>query len=457
MLKAHLLHSFSSTLPLPDLSLTFLNLSLHLHLSPSPSDDEKRPPPVHLSLDWTALLAQVHFIVCHFPFHSLDSLAFALSSYLCTSDLISLSPLSPSPISHVSLTLSLHHPPSTLTLPPLHSSTSTSSLPPPTREFNPWGYVDVIAETTSPSPSAGLYLLHLSAGQSIPLHHHLVMNEAELILSDGLLCQGEVSPWGVVHRWGTSPHCYHNPTPAVQAVLCVDSPAFIRTDEIEVEGSPAKDVPHSTAGQELWKNTARPLLEREGGEGGGDGMSFVFPGCYEGQTCRLMFAPTSFVRAHAVLVLMMGREGEGEVVCVHHRVRGWEVPGGKVEDGEGEVEAAVRELEEEAGVRVQPHQLTRIAQYHLTQGQVDAGGSGESSHVKSVYMGEIMDAEVQDMRPTKWRDTDAAEMKSLPSLTSLSHKGGDSGWSPLVSDNVLTLCMQVAKEVRRCRALRSLQ
>ena len=106
-------------------------------------------------------------------------------------------------------------------------------------ETKPFGIVDVIHETKG----AGIYRLNVAPGKGIPLHLHRQMRESEMILSDGLLCQGQPCPPGTVHRWPRgAAHMYHNPTDRYQTILCVDSPRFIEEDEIEVDGEPA-DVP----------------------------------------------------------------------------------------------------------------------------------------------------------------------------------------------------------------------
>lgn len=106
-------------------------------------------------------------------------------------------------------------------------------------EHKPFGTVDIIHETKG----AGIYRLNVAPGKGIPLHVHQQMRESEMVLSDGLLCQGQPCAPGTVHRWPRgAAHSYFNPTERHQTILCVDSPRFIPEDEIEVRGEPA-DVP----------------------------------------------------------------------------------------------------------------------------------------------------------------------------------------------------------------------
>ena len=105
-----------------------------------------------------------------------------------------------------------------------------------THETKPFGTVDVIHETQD----AGIYRLNLAPGREIPLHVHQEMQESEMVLGDGLLCQGRVCAPGTVHRWPhDTPHTYANPTDQWQTILCVDAPRFMEDDEIVVTGEPA--------------------------------------------------------------------------------------------------------------------------------------------------------------------------------------------------------------------------
>ena len=108
------------------------------------------------------------------------------------------------------------------------------------QEQKAFGSVDIIHETRD----AGIYRLNIAPGRGIPLHLHRVMQETELVLSDGLLCQGVAAPAGSVFHWpAEAPHRYDNPTDRWQAILCVDTPRFIESDEILVEGTPAAILP----------------------------------------------------------------------------------------------------------------------------------------------------------------------------------------------------------------------
>ena len=107
-------------------------------------------------------------------------------------------------------------------------------------EHKAFGIVDVIHETRE----TGIYRLNVAPGSAIPLHEHRVMREAEMVITNGLRCNGQVTSLGTVHRWPLgAAHCYENPTDRHQTILCVDSPPFDERDEVPVEGLPAKVLP----------------------------------------------------------------------------------------------------------------------------------------------------------------------------------------------------------------------
>ena len=55
--------------------------------------------------------------------------------------------------------------------------------------------------------------------------------------------------------------------------------------------------------------------------------------------------------------------GDNEILLVKHWSRGWEFPGGYVREGEPIKEAAIREVMEEAGIRVRLTKFCGMVQY----------------------------------------------------------------------------------------------
>ena len=97
-----------------------------------------------------------------------------------------------------------------------------------------WGRVSVIRE----SKALGLYCLHIAPMMTLPLHHHAVMSESELILDEGLsLIELDTEPRpthsGDVFNWAHHHvHGYQNTSNRWCRVLCIDSPPFIPEDEV---------------------------------------------------------------------------------------------------------------------------------------------------------------------------------------------------------------------------------
>ena len=98
-------------------------------------------------------------------------------------------------------------------------------------EEKAFGGVDVVYE----GEGVGIYRLRVRPGGIIATHEHREMEESEMVLSGGLLLQGRPVPAGTGFRWPKRfAHRYENPGPMEQTILCVDRPAFMPSDEIEV-------------------------------------------------------------------------------------------------------------------------------------------------------------------------------------------------------------------------------
>lgn len=63
---------------------------------------------------------------------------------------------------------------------------------------------------------------------------------------------------------------------------------------------------------------------------------------------------------HGLTVTGCVRDASGRVLLVRVASRGWEMPGGRVEEGEDLVAAVVREVEEEAGCVVEVERLLAV-------------------------------------------------------------------------------------------------
>ncbi|WP_329609975.1 NUDIX domain-containing protein [Microaerobacter geothermalis] len=71
----------------------------------------------------------------------------------------------------------------------------------------------------------------------------------------------------------------------------------------------------------------------------------------------------------------------GGVVMTNHKIRGLELPGGKMEEGEIPVQAAIRETFEETGAVLE--EIKWIGQYQVYQ------RNGEGLLIKSIYLGQV--------------------------------------------------------------------
>jgi 8-oxo-dGTP pyrophosphatase MutT (NUDIX family) len=79
---------------------------------------------------------------------------------------------------------------------------------------------------------------------------------------------------------------------------------------------------------------------------------------------------TEPVRAAGGLVLRRGDDGTGEILVVHRPAYGdWSFPKGKLEAGESEEDAAVREVEEETGLRCRLEREVATTRYRDGSGR----------------------------------------------------------------------------------------
>ncbi len=206
-----------------------LQLDAALCLDTEPAARRER---LKLSVDYAAIGAQLAFLLRTCRFRMLETAAHALCCYLLAPPALG---EQRAQVARVKLTLTKPTALGGIAVPSLEVERDAAWVR-LVHEDKPFGTVDVIHETKD----AGIYRLNVAPQQSIPLHVHEVMQESEMVLSRGLLCQGKPVAPGTVHRWPKgAAHCYHNPTRRHQTILCVDAPPFAQDDEIAVAGEPA--------------------------------------------------------------------------------------------------------------------------------------------------------------------------------------------------------------------------
>ena len=103
------------------------------------------------------------------------------------------------------------------------------------------------------------------------------------------------------------------------------------------------------------------------------------------QKVVLTFDKTKYEHSGHVLILPRYRS---KWVLMHHKVRGVEFPGGKIERDELSVNAAARELYEETGAVASVHSFKHIAQYKVIR---------QPEIIKDVYVVEVDDIESSDL------------------------------------------------------------
>jgi 8-oxo-dGTP diphosphatase len=63
---------------------------------------------------------------------------------------------------------------------------------------------------------------------------------------------------------------------------------------------------------------------------------------------------------HSVVVGCLVRNSKNDVLLIRHHKRGWEIPQGRVEEGENLIDALHREVREEAGVEIESGPLGAV-------------------------------------------------------------------------------------------------
>lgn len=63
---------------------------------------------------------------------------------------------------------------------------------------------------------------------------------------------------------------------------------------------------------------------------------------------------------HLLVVSCLVRNPDSAILCIRHKYRGWEIPQGRVEQGESLIAALHREVLEESGVRIAAPRLAAI-------------------------------------------------------------------------------------------------
>lgn len=105
----------------------------------------------------------------------------------------------------------------------------TANHYPRREELTRFGQVEILLETKE----AGLYLLHIAPGKTIPPHYHRVMDELEWRVQ-GQLSRNEIPLLGLNPQvWNLlEVHSYRNEGSSPATLFCCDRPCFIPDDEI---------------------------------------------------------------------------------------------------------------------------------------------------------------------------------------------------------------------------------
>lgn len=155
-------------------------------------------------------------------------------------------------------------------------------------------------------------------------------------------------------------------------------------------------------------------------------FDFFFPGAYPNQNIHLTFEERSFTdKPDYVLVYAFH---EKKLLFIHHKERGWELPGGTCKVNETPVTAAIREVYEESGAVVSS--LRPIGQYGMTY-------PFKTQEVKTIYV-----ARIEEFHPIpEGFESDAIQLISAPSPDSILL---DPCYSLLLKDKVYYYSLPIA-------------
>ena len=158
---------------------------------------------------------------------------------------------------------------------------------------------------------------------------------------------------------------------------------------------------------------------------------YSFPGCYDDQTINLIVDQSQFQTGHSVLIFAFEST---RLLLVNHGKRGWELPGGRLEGNESEVDAIVRETWEESAAQLIRDSIQPIAQYQFfdeKEGRV---------HRRTVFVGLVhaLKAHLLGMETTD------RQLISPPTWTDAQIFNADEHFSQYLKDNVYPICLKLA-------------
>lgn len=180
------------------------------------------------TIDYSRLLGELRFILTASRFRLLESAAEAVAAWI----LVAPSADVPRPqVEEVDVRLSKLVALSGAAVPTLEIHRTRSDFSMKT-EHKSFGFVDIVFETRE----CGVYRERIHPRTVLPTHVHQHLDESELVLGSGFLLQGQPVAAGLAHSWPRGfPHRYENITDVEQSFICIDRPAFIPTDEVEVD------------------------------------------------------------------------------------------------------------------------------------------------------------------------------------------------------------------------------